>query len=91
MLSVRHGAAHARLQNADVESLIVTGAETEVCVLATVMGVIDLEYRVIIMRDAVRCGADSTHDAMMKVYRSRDASRDGKTADFIAARDAGSV
>jgi nicotinamidase-related amidase len=62
---------HARLQATGVDTVIVTGAETEVCVLATVMGAIDLGYRVIIVIDAICSGADSSHDAMIEVYRSR--------------------
>ena len=71
VMSVWHGSLHARLRAAGINAIIVTGAETEVCVLATVMGAIDLGYRVIIVIDAVCSGADSTHDAMLEVYRSR--------------------
>ena len=39
--------------------------------LATVMGAIDLGYRVTIVADAICSGADSTHDAMIEIYESR--------------------
>ena len=71
VMSAWHGSLHARLQSAGVDALIVSGAETEVCVLATVMGAIDLGYRVIIVADAICSGADSTHDAMIEIYESR--------------------
>jgi nicotinamidase-related amidase len=54
-----------------VDTLVVSGTETEVCVLATVLGAIDLGYRVIIATDAICSSADPTHDAMLQVYHSR--------------------
>ena len=62
---------HADLMLAGVDTLIVTGAETEVCVLATVIGAIDLGYRVILVPDAICSSADPTHDAMLEIYNSR--------------------
>jgi nicotinamidase-related amidase len=59
------------LGRAGVESLIISGAETEVCVSATVLGAIDHGFRVLIATDAVCSGADETHDAMMKIYQQR--------------------
>jgi nicotinamidase-related amidase len=66
-----HGAFDAELKRAGVGSLIVTGAETEVCVLAAVMGAIDLGYRVLVVTDAICSSADPTHDAMLEIYHSR--------------------
>ena len=62
---------HQRLQARGVDTLVVTGAETEICVLATVMGAIDLGYRVIVATDAICSSADETHDAMLGIYHSR--------------------
>jgi nicotinamidase-related amidase len=45
--------------------------ETDVCVLATVLGAIDRGYRTIIALDAICGSADETHDAAMTLYRSR--------------------
>lgn len=59
------------LRHRNVETLIVTGGETEVCVLGTVMGAIDRGYRTIIVDDAVCSSTDETHDAMLKIYRER--------------------
>ena len=54
-----------------VTTLIVSGCETEVCVLATVLGAIDHGFRVLIAVDAVCSSADETHDAMSRIYESR--------------------
>jgi nicotinamidase-related amidase len=54
-----------------VDTLIITGSETDVCVLATVMGAIDRGYRVIIVVDAVCSSSDETHDALMTLYAQR--------------------
>lgn len=54
-----------------VDTLVITGAETEVCVLAAVMGGIDLGYRIVIVTDAICSSADPTHDAMLDIYHSR--------------------
>jgi len=54
-----------------VDTLVVSGTETEVCVLATVLGAIDLGYRVVIATDAICSSADPTHDAMLEIYHSR--------------------
>jgi nicotinamidase-related amidase len=51
--------------------LIVTGSETDICVLATVLGAVDLGYRVILVRDAVCSSSDEGHDALMKLYHQR--------------------
>lgn len=65
------GALHAALQLRACGTLIVTGGETDVCVLATVLGAIDLGYRVIVVTDALCSSADETHDAVMTVYHYR--------------------
>ncbi|MDB5541696.1 MAG: Cysteine hydrolase [Devosia sp.] len=62
---------HSDLLAAGVNTVVVSGAETEVCVLAAVIGAIDLGYRVVIATDAICSSADSTHDAMKEVYDSR--------------------
>ena len=64
-------ALHAYLSQAHVDTLVVSGAETEVCVLATVLGAIDRGYRTIVATDAICSSADETHDSMMTIYHSR--------------------
>jgi len=62
---------HADLLAGGVDTVVISGAETEVCVMAAVIGAIDLGYRVIIATDAICSSADSTHDAMHHIYDSR--------------------
>ncbi len=61
----------AILAGEGIDTLIVTGGETDVCVLATVMGAVDRGDRVIVACDAVCSSADPTYDAMMFLYHSR--------------------
>lgn len=59
------------LQQEGVNTLIVTGAETDVCVLATVLGAVDRGYRVIVVTDAICSSNDDGHDALLGFYRHR--------------------
>lgn len=59
------------LSGAGVRTLIVTGGETDVCVLATVLGAVDRGYRVVLAKDALCSASDDTHDAVMEIFRSR--------------------
>lgn len=54
-----------------VTSLVVTGGETDVCVLATILGAIDLGFKVVILSDAICSGADETHDAVVDLLAER--------------------
>jgi nicotinamidase-related amidase len=53
------------------DGLVVTGAETDVCVLATVLGAVDHGFRVIVVRDAICSSSDEGHDALLQVYHRR--------------------
>ncbi len=59
------------LAGSGIDTLIVTGGETDVCVLATVLGAIDRGYRLILVTDALCSSVDETHDALMRLYTSR--------------------
>jgi nicotinamidase-related amidase len=59
------------LRRRGADGLIVTGSETDVCVLATVLDAVDAGYRVILVRDAVCSSSDEGHDALLKVYHRR--------------------
>lgn len=53
------------------ETIVITGGETDVCVATTIMGAIDHGFRVVLPTDALFGSADETHDAMLRIYRSR--------------------
>jgi nicotinamidase-related amidase len=59
------------LRERQIDTLVITGAETDVCVLAAVMDAVDLGYRVVLATDAVCSSSDRTHDALMTLYGSR--------------------
>ena len=65
------GRLHPILRSERVDTLVITGGETDVCVLATTLGAIDLGYRVIVLQDAVCSGADDTHDASLELLHDR--------------------
>lgn len=64
-------ALHQHLIERGADALIVSGAETDVCVLATVLGAIDHGYRVIIVRDAVCSSSDQGHDSLLELFEQR--------------------
>lgn len=65
------GQLDAMLNGSRIDTLVITGGETDVCVLATVLGAVDRGYRVVLVTDAICSSADETHDALMALYRSR--------------------
>jgi nicotinamidase-related amidase len=82
-----HGDLDVRLQARGVDTLIVSGGETEVCVLATVLGAVDLGYRVVIATDALCSSSDETHDAAIDLYHRRYGTQvePAETATILAA------
>jgi nicotinamidase-related amidase len=62
---------HLQLRSEGIDTTIITGGETDVCVLATMLGAIDWGFRVILITDALCSSTDQTHDAMMNVYMNR--------------------
>ena len=61
----------AFLQEKNVRCVIVSGAETDVCVLSTVLAAVDRGYRVVIVEDALCSSSDAGHEALMTIYRTR--------------------
>lgn len=54
-----------------VDTPIVSGGETDVCVLSTVLSAIDLGYRIILVDGALCSSSDANHDAILGLYRQR--------------------
>jgi nicotinamidase-related amidase len=62
---------HKAFKDQGVDTLVVTGAETDVCVLSTVLGAIDLGYRIVVVSDGVCSSADQPHDHLLALYSDR--------------------
>ncbi|MBR0831511.1 cysteine hydrolase [Bradyrhizobium manausense] len=66
-----NGRLHWFLQERHVDTVIVSGGETDVCVLSTVLAAVDLGYRVILAEDALCSQSDQSHDALISLYTDR--------------------
>ncbi|MEZ2409055.1 cysteine hydrolase family protein [Bosea sp. RCC_152_1] len=55
----------------EIDTVIVTGGGTDVCVLATVLRAVDRGLRVVLVTDALCSSSDATHDGLMELYLSR--------------------
>lgn len=53
------------------DTIIVTGGETDMCVLSTVLGAADHGLRTIVVQDALCSASDAAHDAMIELFSSR--------------------
>ncbi|WP_407158645.1 cysteine hydrolase family protein [Bradyrhizobium sp. STM 3557] len=54
-----------------VDTVVLTGAETDICVLSTALSAVDLGFLVVIVEDALCSSSDEGHDALMTMYRMR--------------------
>lgn len=59
------------LGDRSIDTLVISGAETDVCVLAAVMDAVDRGYRVVLPQDAICSSSDATHDALVTLYHRR--------------------
>ncbi len=59
------------LRERHADTLVITGAETDMCVLAAVMDAVDYGFRVVLATDAICSSSDRTHDALMTLYHNR--------------------
>jgi nicotinamidase-related amidase len=59
------------LRRNSVDTLIVSGSETDVCVLSTMLAAIDHGYRIVMARDAVCSSSDASHDAIIGLFHRR--------------------
>jgi nicotinamidase-related amidase len=75
------------LRDKGVRCLVVTGAETDVCVLSTVLAAVDRGFRVVIVEDALCSSSDAGHEALMTIYRTRMQEQ----IDLISSRELSAV
>ena len=75
------------LRRRGIETLIVTGGETDVCVAATLMAAIDLGFRIVLPIDALCSVSDTTHDALITLYRQRFGQQIATTSTAHVLRD----
>lgn len=61
----------AFLAEKNIGTVIITGSETDVCVLSSVLDAVDRGYRVIVVEDGLCSSSDAGHDALMTIYRTR--------------------
>jgi len=61
----------ALLRARRADALVISGAETDVCVLATVLGAVDHGFRTVVVEDGLCSSNDQTHHAAVSFYRSR--------------------
>lgn len=53
------------------DTLVLSGAETDICILATLFDAVDRGYRTVVAADAVCSSSDTGHDAVLTMLESR--------------------
>ena len=61
----------ASLQAEEVDTLVISGGETDMCVLSAVLDAVDLGYRVVLPKDGLCSSTDRSHDSMLELYGNR--------------------
>ena len=61
----------AGLVRGGADCVVITGAETDMCVLAAVLDAVDLGLRVVLPVDALCSSSDAMHDAVLQLYSGR--------------------
>ena len=59
------------LQDRGIDSVVISGGETDVCVLAAVLDAVDLGYRVVVASDALCSVSDEAHDNLLQLFSER--------------------
>jgi nicotinamidase-related amidase len=59
------------LSERGIDTLVITGSETDVCVLAAVLDAVDHGYRVVVVADAVCSVSDEAHESLLALYGNR--------------------
>ena len=54
-----------------IDTLLITGSETDMCVLATALGAVDFGLRLVIVTDGVCSSSDEGHDSLLTLYSRR--------------------
>jgi len=54
-----------------VDTVILTGPETDVCVLSSALGAVDHGFHVVIATDAVCSFSDAGNDALLDLFKQR--------------------
>jgi len=62
---------HSLLQDRRIDSVVITGGEIDVCVLAAVLDAVDLGYRVVLASDGLCSVSDKAHDDLLQLFRER--------------------
>ncbi len=65
------GRLHRHLRELNVSTLVITGGETDVCVLAAILGAVDLGYNIILVKGGICSTSDETHDASLALFAQR--------------------
>jgi nicotinamidase-related amidase len=61
----------AHLREREIDTVILSGAETDVCVLSSALGAVDHGFHVVVAVDAVCSFSDEGHDALLKLFEQR--------------------
>jgi len=62
---------HRILQDRGIDSLVISGGETDVCALAAVLDAVDLGYRVVLASDALCSVSDESHNNLLQLFSNR--------------------
>ncbi len=57
------------LQNIQVRQLLIAGAETDVCVLQSVLGLIDMGFQIFLMEDSLFSSEPNPHASLQRMYQ----------------------
>lgn len=61
----------AHLRDRNLDTVVLSGAETDVCVLSSALGAVDHGFHVVIATDAVCSFSDTGHDALLDLFKQR--------------------
>jgi nicotinamidase-related amidase len=70
-LVFRSPAVASLLQVRRINTLLITEAEADVCVLATTLEAVDLGFRVILAENALCSSSDDGYESLLGLYRGR--------------------